>query len=77
VAGGYLAPMPGRIVSVNVSPGQQVTAGEVLVIVEAMKMEHMITCAKDGVVTEVRVAADEQVEAGHVLLVVDTGKDDS
>ena len=77
VAGGYLAPMPGRIVSVNVSPGQQVTAGEVLVIVEAMKMEHMITCAEDGVVTEVRIVADEQVAAGHVLLVVDTGKDES
>jgi len=77
VAGGYLAPMPGRIVSVNVSKGQQVSAGEVLVIVEAMKMEHVITCAEDGTVTEVRVAADEQVEAGHVLLVVDTGKDES
>ena len=66
----------GRIVSVNVSPGQQVTAGQVLVIVEAMKMEHVITCAEDGIVTEVRVVADEQVEAGHVLLVVDTGKDE-
>ncbi|HEY5638895.1 MAG TPA: biotin/lipoyl-containing protein, partial [Dehalococcoidia bacterium] len=76
-AGGYLAPMPGRIVSVNVKPGQKVTAGEVLVIVEAMKMEHTITCAEDGVVKEVRVVAEEQVEAGHVLLVVDTGEDDS
>ncbi|MCI0817063.1 MAG: ATP-grasp domain-containing protein [Chloroflexi bacterium] len=76
-AGGYLAPMPGRIVSVKVSAGQKVTAGEVLVIVEAMKMEHVITCAEDGIVTEVRVVADEQVEAGHVLLVVDTGKDES
>ena len=76
-AGGYTAPMPGRIVSVKVSAGQQVTAGEVLVIVEAMKMEQVITCAEEGVVTEVRVAADEQVEAGHVLLVVDTGKDES
>ncbi len=76
-AGGYLAPMPGRIVSVNVKAGQQVTAGELLVIVEAMKMEHAITCAEGGTVKEVRVAAEEQVEAGHVLLVVDTGKDES
>ena len=76
VAGGYLAPMPGRIVSVNVKAGQQVTAGEVLVIVEAMKMEHIITCAEDGIVKEVRVAAEEQVEAGHVLLVIDTGKNE-
>ncbi|MCH8051441.1 MAG: hypothetical protein IIC86_05420, partial [Chloroflexi bacterium] len=65
------------IVSVKVSVGQRVTAGEVLVIVEAMKMEHVITCAEDGIVTEVRVVADEQVEAGHVLLVIDTGKDES
>ena len=77
VAGGYLAPMPGRIVSVNVKAGQRVTAGEVLVIVEAMKMEHIITCAEDGIVKEVRVVAEEQVEAGHVLLVIDTGKDES
>ncbi|HEY5639264.1 MAG TPA: biotin carboxylase N-terminal domain-containing protein [Dehalococcoidia bacterium] len=77
IAGGYLAPMPGRIVSVSVKAGQKVSAGEVLVIVEAMKMEHAITCAADGIVKEVRVKADEQVEAGHVLLIVDTGEDGS
>jgi acetyl/propionyl-CoA carboxylase alpha subunit len=77
VVGGYLAPMPGRIVSVNVKVGQKVKAGEVLMIVEAMKMEHIITCAEGGIVKEVRVQAEEQVEAGHVLLVIDTGKDES
>jgi propionyl-CoA carboxylase alpha chain len=75
IAGGYLAPMPGRIVALNVEVGQKVSAGEVLIIVEAMKMEHIIKCAEDGTVTELRVAKDDQVEAGQVLLVVDTGKE--
>jgi propionyl-CoA carboxylase alpha chain len=73
VAGGYSAPMPGNIVAVNVEPGQRVSAGQVLVIVEAMKMEHLITCTEDGIVKEVRVTVGAQVEAGQVLLVVDTG----
>ena len=73
VAGGYTAPMPGRIVAVNVEEGQQVSAGQVLVILEAMKMEHLITCAEDGAVSQVRITAGQQVEAGDVLLVVDTG----
>jgi propionyl-CoA carboxylase alpha chain len=77
VAGGYSAPMPGRIVAVNVEPGQRVSAGQVLIILEAMKMEHLITCTEDGTVTEVRVAAGAQVEAGQVLLVVDTGESES
>jgi propionyl-CoA carboxylase alpha chain len=76
VAGGYAAPMPGNIVAVNVEPGQRVSAGQVLIILEAMKMEHLITCTEDGTVTEVRVAAGAQVEAGQVLLVVDTGESD-
>ncbi len=74
VAGGYEAPMPGNIVAVNVEPGQRVSAGQVLIILEAMKMENLITCTEDGTVTEVRVAAGAQVEAGQVLLVVDTGE---
>ena len=74
VAGGYAAPMPGKVVAVNVEPGQRVSAGQVLVIIEAMKMEHQITCIEDGTVQEVRVAASAQVEAGQMLLVVDTGE---
>jgi propionyl-CoA carboxylase alpha chain len=75
VAGGYAAPMPGRIVAVNVKAGQTVKAGEALVILEAMKMEHRINCSEDGIVTEVRVTAGQQVEPGDVLLVVDKGGD--
>jgi len=74
IAGGYEAPMPGNIVAVHVEPGQRVSAGQVLVVVEAMKMEHLITCMEEGIVKEVRVTVGAQVEAGQVLLVVDTGE---
>ncbi len=74
VAGGYAAPMPGKVVAVNVEPGQRVSAGQVLVVIEAMKMEHQIACIEDGTVLEVCIAADAQVEAGQMLLVVDAGK---
>ncbi|MDO8614999.1 MAG: biotin carboxylase N-terminal domain-containing protein [Dehalococcoidia bacterium] len=74
VAGGYAAPMPGKVVVVNVEPGRRVSAGEVLIILEAMKMEHLITCTQDGTVQQVRVTAGAQVEAGQILLVVDTGE---
>jgi propionyl-CoA carboxylase alpha chain len=77
VAGGYAAPMPGKIAAVNVEPGQRVSAGQVLIIVEAMKMEHLITCTEDGTVTEVRVTEGAQVEAGEVLLVVHTGESEA
>jgi propionyl-CoA carboxylase alpha chain len=72
VVGGYVAPMPGKIVTVQVKPGQNVEPGDVLVIVEAMKMEHAISCSEAGIVKEVRVSAGAQVEAGEVLLVVET-----
>jgi len=71
IAGGYSAPMPGKVVAVNVQPGQSVTAGQVLIILEAMKMEHQIICTEDGAVSEVRVNTGQQVEAGHVLLVIE------
>ena len=65
--------MPGKIVAVNVEAGQSVSVGQVLIILEAMKMEHAINCSEDGTVNEVRVTAGQQVEAGDVLVIVDTG----
>jgi len=71
VAGGYAAPMPGKVVSVHVTAGETVTRGKLLLVMEAMKMEHRITCVEDeGTVSEVRVAQGEQVAAGDVLVVV-------
>jgi propionyl-CoA carboxylase alpha chain len=70
VSGGYLAPMPGKVLSVVVAPGDKVSAGQLLLTLEAMKMEHRITCGADGVVAEVRVGAGSQVEASEILLVI-------
>jgi propionyl-CoA carboxylase alpha chain len=67
-AGGLSAPMPGRVLDVRVSPGQAVHAGETLIVLEAMKMEHVIAASADGTVDEVLVARDEQVESGATLL---------
>lgn len=75
VVGGYTAPMPGKVLTVNVQAGQRVRAGQVLLVLEAMKMEHIIACTEDGTVQEVRVTPGSQVEAGQVLLVVDAAGD--
>jgi acetyl-CoA carboxylase biotin carboxylase subunit len=71
VEGGCLAPMPGKVVEVRVAEGEAVKAGQVLAIMEAMKMEHRVTAPEAGVVTEVRVAAGQQVDADAVLFVVE------
>jgi propionyl-CoA carboxylase alpha chain len=70
-SGGLVAPMPGKVIELRVEVGQRVAAGETLLVLEAMKMEHPIRAPEDGVVFEVRVAAGEQVENGALLLVVE------
>jgi propionyl-CoA carboxylase alpha chain len=69
--GSLLAPMPASVVKVGVEPGQQVAKGDVVVVLEAMKMQHTITAPTDGVVAELAVAAGQQVESGAVLAVVE------
>ncbi len=69
-AGGFIAPMPGKVIELRVSVGDTVKAGETLVILEAMKMEHPMSATEDGVVTAVYVAVDEQIEGGTLLLSV-------
>ena len=66
-----LAPMPGKVVRVLVKAGDQVTARQGLVVVEAMKMENELRAARDGRVREVSVAEGQSVDAGAVLLIVD------
>jgi len=63
-----LSPMPGLVKAVFVAPGQAVTAGERLAILEAMKMEHTLTATRDGIVAEVLAAPGDQVEAGAALV---------
>ncbi len=71
VDGGFIAPMPGVVLDVRVAVGDKVTAGQTLVILEAMKMEHHMNAQADGVVAEVRVAAGEQVDNGALLLILE------
>jgi propionyl-CoA carboxylase alpha chain len=69
--GSLRAPMPGSVVRVLVEAGDTVAAGQPLLILEAMKMEHTIQAPHDGRVVEVRVDVGTQVEAGAVLAVVE------
>lgn len=64
------APMPGTIVSVNVSNGQSVKAGDVLVVLEAMKMENEIKAPSDGTITSVAVSKGESVDTGATLVTI-------
>ncbi len=65
--GQLLAPMAGRIVAVRATPGEPVSKGDILVVLEAMKMEHEIRAGIDGTVAEVRVAEGEQVMPRQLL----------
>ena len=69
--GGLVAPMPGKVLEVLVSEGDEVEAGSPLMVLEAMKMEHRIVAANDGVVTAVHFQAGDQVTQGAVLLELD------
>jgi propionyl-CoA carboxylase alpha chain len=70
VAGAHTAPMPGTVVAVEVSEGDHVGAGEVLLLLEAMKMEHRVTAAADGTVTAVHVRTGDAVDTDTVLVVL-------
>jgi propionyl-CoA carboxylase alpha chain len=72
-AGGPVAPLPGTVIAVHVAPGDVVADGDLLVVMEAMKMEHSITATSAGTVGEVRVAVGDRVDAGDVLVLVDQG----
>jgi len=61
------APMPGKILGIKVNAGQAVKKGDVLVILEAMKMENEIVAPQDGTVASINTSVGEQVEAGAVL----------
>ena len=64
------SPMPGTILAVNVAAGQSVKKGDVLMVLEAMKMENEIMCPRDGVVSSVQAAKGAVVESGTLLCVL-------
>jgi propionyl-CoA carboxylase alpha chain len=69
--GSLHAPMPGKVVKVEVIEGDSVDEGQVLVVMEAMKMEHTLRSPHSGTVTSVQTATGDQVEAGQTLVVVE------
>lgn len=71
IAGGCLAPMPGVIRQVRVAPGDKVAKGTVMLVLEAMKMEHQMIAPEDGTVKEVRVEVGQMVDPDTVMIVVE------
>ncbi|HEY2549295.1 MAG TPA: biotin carboxylase N-terminal domain-containing protein [Streptosporangiaceae bacterium] len=69
-AGSLLAPLPGSVIRVAAAPGEPVDAGQVVLVLEAMKMEHPVTAPAAGVLGELRVAEGDQVTAGDLLAVI-------
>ena len=71
IEGSLTAPMPGKILNINVKKGSSVKAGETLLILEAMKMEHTIKATSDGQVIELYVKTGDQVESGSDLMKIE------
>jgi propionyl-CoA carboxylase alpha chain len=72
-SGSLLAPMPGSVVKGALEAGSEVAAGDVVLVLEAMKMQHTVTAPHAGTVTEINVEPGTQVASGEVLAVVEEG----
>ena len=71
IGAGPVSPLPGTVLAVHVEAGQQVSDGELLMVVEAMKMEHRITAFGDATVAEVHFVAGDRVDTGDLLVTLD------
>ena len=69
--GSIIAPMPGKITEIRVKIGDVVKEGDVLIVLEAMKMENEIISPKNGTVRDIKVDAGDTVNRGDVLLILD------
>lgn len=73
--GEITAPMPGKILDIQINEGQEVARGDILLILEAMKLENNITAPFSGTVKSIDVGAGASVEAGAVLVKLEQGED--
>jgi biotin carboxyl carrier protein len=73
-AGAITSQMTGRIIRVDVEPGRQVKEGDVLLVIEAMKMENEVLAPAAGTVKEVAVAAGARVSEGDLLVILETAE---
>ena len=71
-----VAPMTGKIIEISATEGTEVKAGDIVVTMEAMKMEYRIESPRDGVVEQVLVAAEELVDQGTLLVKLSEATDD-
>ena len=74
--GALLAPMAGSVIAVAVGPGDAVEKGQCLVVIEAMKIQHEIRAAADGIVAEAQVAVGDQVAARQTLIVLEPAQEE-
>ena len=65
------APLPGEVLSIEVTVGQTITTGSKLLVLEAMKMENIITAETDGTISAILVSKGEKVEAGQELIKIE------
>jgi propionyl-CoA carboxylase alpha chain len=70
IPGGLVAPMPGIVISTYVHSGDSVSKGDLLLVLEAMKMEHRITASRDGIVAALHVEKGQQVKNGQLLVTI-------
>ena len=64
------APLPGTVISINVSVGDKVKVGQVLIIFEAMKMENELVASKDGTIAKIHVSKGEMLESGKAVVTI-------
>ncbi len=69
--GGPISPLPGTVIAVHVAAGDSVVDGQLLMVVEAMKMEHKIVASGDAIVTAVRFAVGDRVDTGELLVALE------